>query len=51
MEDDIPDDETPPNFDADAVIERWEEIKERGHPLGPECSADTGTEHSGGDES
>jgi len=27
------DDETPGNFDADVVIERWKEIEERGHPI------------------
>lgn len=31
-----PDDDTPPGFDAEKAIERWEEIEERGHPLGPE---------------
>lgn len=27
------DGETPDDFDADAVIERWDEIEERGHPI------------------
>jgi len=29
-------DPSPGEFDAGRVIERWEEIKARGHPLGPE---------------
>lgn len=31
----IPDDDTPPGFDAEKAIERWKEIEEQGHPLGP----------------
>jgi hypothetical protein len=30
------DDDTPAGFDVQAVIERWEEIEELGHPFGPE---------------
>jgi len=29
-------DDTPDGFDAQAVIERWREIEELGHPFGPE---------------
>lgn len=54
-EDDIPDGETPGDLDAEEVIERWEEIEERGHPLGPaqyddERYSDTGTKHPEGDK-
>jgi len=27
------DDETPDGFDPEAVIERWHEIEDRGHPI------------------
>lgn len=30
FEDDIPDAETPPGFDADEVIRRWKEIAQEG---------------------
>jgi len=30
--------DTSDDFDAEAVIERWEEIADRGHPIAPESS-------------
>jgi hypothetical protein len=30
--------DTPSDFNAQAVVERWEEIQEQGHPLGPNSS-------------
>lgn len=52
FEDDIPDADTPDGFDPESVIERWREIEERGHPLGPDCSVDTDVNRSaeGSDE-
>jgi hypothetical protein len=33
------DDDTPDDFDPEAVINRWKEIEERGHPI-PESETD-----------
>lgn len=43
------DGDTPGDFDAEKAIERWDEIRDHGHPLGPDSEhADTESDRQEG---